>query len=73
MNNKGNCSRNLLSMYFALPHQNADCVYVSSTKWAGISLKTDTNYKWWIGDDADTTVKHTHCAYDRYVIVRVHV
>ena len=44
---------------------NADCNYVSKTKWRHIAMKTDKSFKWWIGDDADTTVKKTHCAYDR--------
>lgn len=46
---------------------NADCNYVSKSEWAEIPLKLDPAYKWWIGDDADTTVKATECAYDRFI------
>jgi len=44
---------------------NADCSYVSNSKWETIPLKNDPNYHWLIGDDVDTTVSATTCAYDR--------
>ena len=44
---------------------NADCSYVPLSRWPAIELKSDVNYHWWIGDEVDTTVKRTHCAYDR--------
>jgi hypothetical protein len=45
---------------------NADCNYVSRSKWRHIPMKTDKSFKWLLGDEVDTTVKKTHCAYDRY-------
>lgn len=44
---------------------NADCSYVPKKRWAEISLKSDASYHWLLGDDEDTTVSKTHCAYDR--------
>ena len=56
---------------------NADCSYVTKTEWKCIreASCTDTTmrlynpdkYKWLISDSADTTVKSTDCAYDRFV------
>lgn len=43
---------------------NADCSYLKETD--PISLK-DPAYIWLIGDDADTTVSQTDCAYDRFI------
>ena len=48
---------------------NADCGYVPQYRWAEIALKSDPSCHWLIGDEADTTVSNTHCAYDRYVFV----
>ncbi|XP_060691159.1 deoxyribonuclease gamma-like isoform X1 [Hemiscyllium ocellatum] len=48
---------------------NADCEYVRRKEWPSIRLRNDTNFIWLIGDNDDTTVKHsTHCAYDRIVL-----
>lgn len=44
---------------------NADCGYYAGADRG--ALHTD-GYRWLIGDDADTTVKATDCAYDRIVI-----
>ncbi|XP_072174335.1 deoxyribonuclease-1-like [Diadema setosum] len=47
---------------------NADCNYVTSSEWSQISIWTDTSFEWLIPNSADTTVKSTHCAYDRIVL-----
>ncbi|XP_078577209.1 deoxyribonuclease-1-like [Branchiostoma floridae x Branchiostoma japonicum] len=47
---------------------NADCSYVGSSDWPGIRIWTDNRFQWLIGNEADTTVKSTHCAYDRLVV-----
>ncbi|KAM8824117.1 deoxyribonuclease-1 [Synchiropus picturatus] len=47
---------------------NTDCNYVSGVEWQKIRLFTDKSFHWLIGDDVDTTVTHTHCAYDRIVV-----
>ena len=44
---------------------NADCKYLSNKAKARLSLRTDRRYKWLLGDEIDTTVKATNCAYDR--------
>ena len=43
---------------------NADCSYVSNAESSKLKLR-DPKYRWWIGDDVDTTVSKTDCAYDR--------
>ncbi|CAH1252054.1 DNASE1 [Branchiostoma lanceolatum] len=47
---------------------NADCSYVGSSDWSSIRIWTDNRFDWLIGNEADTTVKSTHCAYDRLVV-----
>ncbi|XP_045170039.2 deoxyribonuclease-1-like [Mercenaria mercenaria] len=47
---------------------NADCNYVSKRKWKKIPMKKDPRFNWLIGDEIDTTVKGSHCAYDRFII-----
>lgn len=47
---------------------NADCSYVPNYRWAEIPLKSDSNYKWLISDDVDTTVSNSDCAYDRFIM-----
>ncbi|XP_006874934.1 PREDICTED: deoxyribonuclease-1 [Chrysochloris asiatica] len=47
---------------------NAGCSYVSPSHWASIRLRTSPTFQWLIPDTADTTVKSTHCAYDRIVV-----
>ncbi|XP_033105743.1 deoxyribonuclease-1-like [Anneissia japonica] len=47
---------------------NADCSYITSSEWDSIRLRTQTRFDWLIGDDVDTTVSSTDCAYDRFVI-----
>ena len=48
---------------------NADCSYMPQYKWKKIALRTNSqDYAWLIGDGVDTTIKDTHCAYDRYVL-----
>ena len=43
---------------------NADCGYLNNAEKKALLLR-DSNFHWWINDDADTTVKSTSCAYDR--------
>ena len=59
---------------------NADCSYISQTKWKCIrdstctttqmSLYNPTKYEWFIDDDVDTTTSATDCAYDRFVFAK---
>jgi hypothetical protein len=44
---------------------NAACRFIRKKDWQFVSLKTRPEFTWWIGDDIDTTVKGTRCAYDR--------
>ena len=48
---------------------NADCSYLSNTKYNLLDLIIDTNYTWWINKLADTTTSNSNCAYDRLVIM----
>eukprot|EP00058_Branchiostoma_floridae_P020105 XP_002605595.1 hypothetical protein BRAFLDRAFT_94294 [Branchiostoma floridae] len=47
---------------------NADCSYVGASDWSSIRIWTDNRFEWLIGNEADTTVKSTHCAYDPLVV-----
>ncbi|XP_061605229.1 deoxyribonuclease-1 isoform X2 [Phyllopteryx taeniolatus] len=47
---------------------NTDCTYVTGSDWMKIRLFTDKSFHWLIPNEADTTVSHTHCAYDRIVV-----
>ncbi|XP_030599342.1 deoxyribonuclease-1-like [Archocentrus centrarchus] len=47
---------------------NAGCNYVSGSDWQQISIFTDKSFHWLITDEADTTVTHTNCPYDRIVV-----
>lgn len=47
---------------------NAGCSYVSGSDWQKIQIFTDKSFHWLIPDDADTTVSHTNCPYDRIVV-----
>ncbi|XP_056264176.1 deoxyribonuclease-1-like [Pseudoliparis swirei] len=47
---------------------NAGCNYVSGSDWQKIRLFTDKSFHWLITDEADTTVPHTNCPYDRIVV-----
>jgi len=44
---------------------NADCKYLSKTRYGELDLVTDNRFLWLIDSDADTTTKTTDCAYDR--------
>lgn len=46
---------------------NADCSYVPNYKWDTIAIKNNPLYTWWIGDQTDTTVSNSNCAYDRFI------
>ncbi|XP_056264175.1 deoxyribonuclease-1-like [Pseudoliparis swirei] len=47
---------------------NTGCNYVSGSDWQKIRLFTDKSFHWLIPDEADTTVSHTNCPYDRIVV-----
>ncbi|XP_072224983.1 deoxyribonuclease-1 [Leuresthes tenuis] len=47
---------------------NAGCNYVTGCEWDQIRLFTDKSFHWLIPDEADTTVSHTNCPYDRIVV-----
>ncbi|XP_074553359.1 deoxyribonuclease-1 [Halichoeres trimaculatus] len=47
---------------------NTGCSYVSGSDWEQIRLFTDKSFHWLITDEADTTVSHTDCPYDRIVV-----
>jgi len=65
---------NSVNSLWSLPHiliggdLNAACTYVRPADWANIRLRTDSRFLWTIGDNADTTVTTTNCAYDRLVL-----
>lgn len=44
---------------------NADCSYVSASKWPLIALHDETKYYWPLDSDTDSTVATSSCAYDR--------
>nr|XP_043907648.1 deoxyribonuclease-1 isoform X1 [Solea senegalensis] len=46
---------------------NTGCNYVSGSDWQKIRLFTDKSFHWLITNEADTTVSHTNCPYDRIV------
>ena len=47
---------------------NADCGYVPASAWPSIRLRNQTRFAWEIGDDADSNVAASSCAYDRIVV-----
>ncbi|XP_067683854.1 deoxyribonuclease-1-like [Haliotis asinina] len=47
---------------------NADCTYVRKSHWPTIDIRNQPEFYWPIGDDVDTTVTDTDCAYDRFII-----
>lgn len=44
---------------------NMGCSYVTGSDWQQIRLFTDKSFHWLITNEADTTVSHTNCPYDR--------
>ncbi|KAG8006686.1 Deoxyribonuclease-1 [Nibea albiflora] len=50
---------------------NSGCNYVMGSEWQQIRLFTDKSFHWLITDEADTTVSHTNCPYDRYTHSRL--
>ena len=46
---------------------NADCRYASKRARGRLTLRTDSRFRWLIGDDVDTTTTNSDCTYDRYV------
>ena len=52
--------------FILLGDMNADCNYLKEGE--DISLRNGS-FIWLVGDDADTTVKSTDCAYDRIIIL----
>jgi hypothetical protein len=47
---------------------NAGCSYVRPGDWDSIRLRTQSRFRWVIGDDADTTIATSQCPYDRFVL-----
>ena len=45
---------------------NADCSYVSNTKYDSLDLILNTSFTWWIDKSDDTTTSASNCAYDGY-------
>lgn len=53
--------------WIVMGDMNADCGYLSKSKWSQIRLRTDQSFNWLIKDGTDTTVATSVCAYDRFV------
>jgi len=47
---------------------NLGCDYANSEQIANLDLRSLTKFRWLIGDDADTNVADTQCAYDRIIV-----
>jgi len=47
---------------------NAACSYFAKKYWKDNDLRTDQRFLWLIGDDINTTVGKSDCAYDRFVV-----
>ena len=43
---------------------NADCRYVSNTKYNSLDLILNASFTWWIDKSDDTTTSASNCAYD---------
>eukprot|EP01062_Namystynia_karyoxenos_P008285 TRINITY_DN12914_c0_g2_i1.p1 TRINITY_DN12914_c0_g2~~TRINITY_DN12914_c0_g2_i1.p1 ORF type:complete len:1587 (+),score=326.65 TRINITY_DN12914_c0_g2_i1:106-4761(+) len=50
-----------------LGDMNAGCSYLSATARDRLTLRTDTNFHWLLGDTVDTTVAASSCPYDRFI------
>ena len=48
---------------------NADCSYLSQTRYNMLDLVLNTSFTWWIGNNIDTTTGASDCAYDRLGMV----
>ena len=48
-----------------LGDMNADCSYLSQTRYNQLDLVLDTRFTWLIDSSVDTTTKASNCAYDR--------
>ena len=44
---------------------NADCTYLSQSRYEELNLVTDSRFKWLINTTSDTTTTSSNCAYDR--------
>lgn len=44
---------------------NADCSYLSQSRYVTLNLVRDTRFSWLISSDMDTTTGSSNCAYDR--------
>ena len=44
---------------------NADCSYLSNSRYSSLTFTTDNRFLWLIGKENDTTVTNSTCAYDR--------
>jgi len=45
---------------------NADCSYLSNTRYNSLAFTTDSRFLWLISKEDDTTTSNSSCAYDRY-------
>ncbi|KAK3093365.1 hypothetical protein FSP39_014584 [Pinctada imbricata] len=48
---------------------NADCTYVGKRAWEKMPIRHDPEVHWLVGDEVDTTVSNTDCAYDRVLVM----
>ena len=44
---------------------NADCSYLSNSRYDDLIFTTNSSFLWLIGKENDTTVSNSSCAYDR--------
>lgn len=65
------CNEICLQEIVLLGDFNSGCSYVTGSEWQQIRLFTDKSFHWLIPDEADTTVSHTNCPYDRYTHSRL--
>jgi endonuclease/exonuclease/phosphatase family metal-dependent hydrolase len=64
---KKDLSQVMKTNWIVMGDMNADCSYVSKSKWSSIRLRTDDKFHWLVKDGTDTTVATSVCAYDRFV------
>jgi len=58
-------SRYNTSHIIIMGDMNADCSYLSNSRYDGLIFTTDSRFLWLINKDDDTTVANSSCAYDR--------
>ncbi len=65
------CFVSSLKNVLILGDMNADCRYLPLNLRNRLKLRKDNSFKWLIGDEEDTTVGNTDCAYDRFVFANL--